>query len=352
MKSINTIRLQCLPWRASRIPAVALVLLFMPQAFPSLVAAPVISIGTLAPEGTSYHRSLLAMRDKWAKAPGGGVRLRIYAGGKLGGDAKMVSQMRLGALQAGMLTSAGLSEIEPSVTGLQGVPMMYRSLAELDYVTDKLKGLLEERIEKQGFVVLSWSDVGWVHFFSKTPIRTPEEAKKTKIFTWAGEPKLVEIWKSAGFQPVPLETADIVPMLDSGLVNCVPMPPFVALGAQVYDRAPHMLQLNWAPLVGAIVIRKAVWDPIPAETRTILKAAAEETGRGNKTQGRAESEKAITAMKEKGLKIQPVDASLEAQWRAEAEKFYPRIRGSYVPAETFDRVQAALKEYRAAAGKP
>jgi TRAP-type C4-dicarboxylate transport system substrate-binding protein len=316
-----------------------------------LHAAQTVTIGTLAPEGTSYHRSLLEMREKWAKAPGGGVRLRIYAGGKLGGDAKMVSQMRLGALDAGMLTSAGLAEIEPAATGLQGVPMMYRSLAELDHVTTKLKDLLEERLEKQGFVALSWSDVGWVHFFSKTPVHTPEDVKKTKIFTWAGEPALVEIWKSAGFQPVPLETADIVPMLDSGLINCVPMPPFVALGAQVYDRAPHMLQLNWAPLVGAVVIRKQVWDRIPQEAKPALRAAAEEAGRGNKALGRAESDKAIAAMKEKGLKVYPVDAALEAQWRTEAERFYSKIRGSYVPADIFDRVQATLKEYRAAGGK-
>jgi hypothetical protein len=112
-------------------------------------AAPMVTIGTLAPEGTSYHRSLLEMREKWAKAPGGGVRLRIYAGGKLGGDAKMVSQMRLGALDAGMLTTAGLTEIEPAVAGLQGVPMMYRSLAELDYVTDKLTDLLEQLVLAQ-----------------------------------------------------------------------------------------------------------------------------------------------------------------------------------------------------------
>ncbi len=315
-------------------------------------AALTVTLGTLAPEGTSYHRSLLEMRDKWAKAPGGGVRLRIYAGGKLGGDAKMVSQMRLGALDAGMLTSAGLAEIEPSVAGLQGVPMMYRSLAEVDHVTETLKGFLEERVEKQGFVVLTWSDVGWVHFFSKAPVRTPDDMKKTKLFTWAGEPKLVEVWKTAGFSPVPLETADIVPMLDSGLINCVPMPPFVALGGQVYDRAPYMLQLNWSPLVGGIVIRKPVWDKLPAETRTVLREAAEAAGLGNKAQGRAESDKAIAAMKEKGLKVQPVDAALEAQWRTEAEKFYGQIRGSYVPGEVFDRVQAVLKAYRAAGGKP
>ena len=30
-------------------------------------------------------------------------------------------------------------------------------------------------------------------------------------------------------------------MLDTDLIQCVPMPPFAALAAQIYDRAPHML---------------------------------------------------------------------------------------------------------------
>ena len=74
-------------------------------------AATTITLGTLAPEGTTYHRTLLELRETWRKAPGGGVNLRIYAGGKMGGDLKMVSQMRLGTLDAAMITANGLAEI-------------------------------------------------------------------------------------------------------------------------------------------------------------------------------------------------------------------------------------------------
>src|SRR5215212_6383846 len=130
-------------------------------------AAPTVTLGTLAPEGTIYHRSLMELREQWRKAPGGGVNLRIYGGGKMGGEAKMVSQMRLGALDAALLTVAGLSEIEPAVSGLQNIPMRYRSLEEMDYVSAKLRPMLAQRMEKAGFVVLFWGDSGWVRFFSK-----------------------------------------------------------------------------------------------------------------------------------------------------------------------------------------
>jgi TRAP-type transport system periplasmic protein len=110
--------------------------------------------------------------------------------------------------------------------------------------------------------------------------------------------------------------------------------------------------LKWAPLVGALVIRKQVWDKIPAAAKAALMEAAAEAGQKNKTQGRSESEKSIAAMKEKGLKVQVVDEELEKIWRKEAERFYPLIRGSLVPTEIFDEVQGILTEYRAAGVKP
>jgi TRAP-type C4-dicarboxylate transport system substrate-binding protein len=315
-------------------------------------AAPKLTLGTLAPEGTSYHRSLMEMREKWRKAPGGGADFIIHAGGRLGGDSKMVSQMRLKALDAGLLTSAGLVDIEPAVTGLQNIPMVFRSFDELDYIGAKLQPMLEERLEKKGFVVLFWSDAGWVRFFSKKPVVAPDDLRRLKVFAWAGDAELLTIWKTAGFQPVALETAQIVPMLDTGLIEAVPMPPFAALAGQVYTRAPYMLELNWSVLVGALVVRKAVWDKFPPETQKALREAALDTGRTIKQQGRAEGQKSVEAMQARGLKVHPTTPAEEAAWRQLTESFYPNIRGKLVPADIFDQVQGWLKEYRASRDAP
>lgn len=313
----------------------------------SAVAAPVTAtLGTLAPEGTSYHRMLLEMREKWRKAPGGGVNLRIYAGGKMGGEAKMVSQMRLGALDCALLTVTGLSEIEPAVAGLQNIPMMFRTLDEVDYVGEHLRPMLTKRMEKSGFVVLFWGDTGWVRFFSKQPMLTPDDLKKTKMFTWAGNPAFTEMLKSGGLQPVPLETADIVPMLDTGLISSVSLPPFVALAMQVNTRAPYMLELNWAPLIGGFVIRKAVWDKIPAEAKETLLKAAEEARKNNQANGRAESDKSVQAMVDKGLTVNKVTPEMEVEWRKASEWYYPKIRGKLIAEDIFSEVERLLKEYR------
>ena len=88
------------------------------------LAAPVrVKLGTLAPVGTAYHKTLMAMAESWRKDSGGSVDLVVYAGGKLGGEAEMVGLMKANSLQAAMLTAVGLMEIEPAVGGLQNIPM-------------------------------------------------------------------------------------------------------------------------------------------------------------------------------------------------------------------------------------
>lgn len=307
-----------------------------------------VRLGTLAPRGSSYYKHLQAMGEKWRQAPGGGVLLTLYPDATMGTEADMVRRMRLGQLQAGMLTAAGLADIEPAVSGLQNLPMMFRSLEEVDYIVEKLQPMLEKRLEEKGFVALFWGDTGWVRFFSKQPVIRPDDLKKTKLFVRAGSAAELDSYRSVGLNPVPLETVDILPNLQTGLINAVPLPPSIALAGQVDGAAPHMLVLDWAPLVGAAVITKKSWGAIPLEGREALRKAATETGKLMKADGRRESVESVEAMRKRGLRVHAVTPEVEAEWRREAEAAYPKIRGVIVPEDMFDEVVKQLKAYRAA----
>lgn len=313
-----------------------------------------IRLTTLAPRGHSFHRSLQRMGEAWRDASGGSIELIIYPGGILGDETAMVQRMLINQAQAALLTAIGLEEIEPAVTGLQYMPMVFRTLEELDYVAERLQPELEERLLAKGFVVLFWGDTGWVHFFSRDPVVHPEDLEKMKLWTTAGHLRTEEIYNEAGMNPVPLETSDILMGLQTGLIDAVPMPPFFALASQVYRPAPYMLALNWTPLVGALVIKKDVWDRIPDTVRDQLLAAARQAGAEIHEAGRREGDEAVeTMMTRWNLQVHPVEpgGELEAEWRARAEATYPSIRGGIVPAEIFDEVQRLVQEYREASGR-
>jgi TRAP-type C4-dicarboxylate transport system substrate-binding protein len=303
-------------------------------------------IGTLAPKNSLYHQQLMELGEAWRSAQGGDAKYLVYPDGSQGGEAEMARRMRIGQLQGALLSVVGLREIEPSIAALQSLPLLFRSWDEVDYVRDKMRAGMEAKFLEKGFVVLAWGDAGWVRFFSKEAAVRPDDYKKMKFFTWGSETEQQEIMKRLGYTPVPLETSDILPSIQTGMINVVPSTPYFALASQVYTSAPHMLDVNWAPIVGALVVTRKAWGEMSPATQAAVRAAGEKAGQQIRLKARQEVEDAVEAMKKRGLIVHRPNAQQMQEWNELAEKLYPRIRGTMVPAETFDEVFSLLKTYR------
>jgi len=306
-------------------------------------------MATLVPDGSSWHQVLKETAEKWREISGGRVKVIIFPGGVAGDDPDVVRKMRLQTLHASVLTAVGVAEIEKSVYAL-GVPMMYTSYEEVYGVLEKMRPRLEAAMEAKGFVVLNWADGGWVRFFTQKPVAVPDELKRLKLFSWAGDNDSVEVWKASGFNPVPLPSTEIATALQTGLVSALGAPPQVAVVSQYYNHAKNMTDLRWQLLRGATVITKQTWEKIPADIRPALLEAAHEGGRRLRAEVRGAEEKDVEAMKKRGLNVVAVDAKARALWQKTAEDVYPMVRGKIVPADAFDEAMRYRDEIRKQSG--
>jgi TRAP-type C4-dicarboxylate transport system substrate-binding protein len=309
----------------------------------------VIKMATLAPEGSSWFKTLQDMGEEWKRATGGAVVLKIYGGGVSGDEESVFRKMRVGQLQAAAVTGMGLGEIEKGFFGLH-VPMMFQSDEEFDYVLARIAPVLEKRLEEKGLVVLSWADGGWVHFFAKKPYLRPADVKSMKLYVGAGDSTLTQVYKEAGFQPVKLTTADILPGLQTGMINAFPSTPLAALAFQWYGLAPNMSDLRWARLSGATVIDRKVWQGMSEDARAKVLKAARASGDRIRAEVRRQNDEAEKAMAKNGLKISRTPPEVQAEWRKMIEDIWPRIRGGVVPADVFDLVRRHRDEFRASRG--
>jgi TRAP-type C4-dicarboxylate transport system substrate-binding protein len=254
--------------------------------------------------------------------------------------------MNLRILDSALLTSVGLAEIDKAVYAIS-VPMMYNDYDEVYAVLEKMRPHIEASMAAKGFVVLNWVDAGWLHFFSKKPVATPDDLKKLALFQWAGDPRSLEIWKAAGFNPRPGASTELATGLQTGLYEAFTASPQVAVMTGYFSNAKYMTNLDWALLLGGTVIRKDVWDRIPADIKPALLQAQREAAQKIQTDIRQSSLKDIQSMKARGLTVVPTDARILDQWREVVDRAKSKIRGDFTPADAYDEALKYRDDYRA-----
>ena len=322
----------------------------------ALVAAPghakeVFKVATLAPQGSVWDTSMRALGARWAKESGGAVELRLYPGGVAGDESDVVRKMRIGQFQGAALTVTGLAEIEPAF-GVFQIPLLFASWSELEHVLERLEPELARRLEAKGYRLLLWAHGGWVHLFSRSPIRTLEDLKRQKLFVWAGDDAQVQRWRRGGFQPVPLAATDVTMGFQTQMIDVVPTTPIAALTLQWYRQTPYMQGLGLAPLVGAVIVKGDAWERIPGAQRGALVTAAADAERALAAEVPRQDAGAIEQMRQRGLEVVEVSAEEDAEWRREAVEFTRETREAAVPREILAAAQDAIAEFRAAEGSP
>ena len=267
-----------------------------------------------------------------------------------GDDGDVVRKMRLGTLNVALLSSSGLTDIDRSVLALQ-VPLAYADYRELDCTIEQFGPQVEKQLAAKGFVLLGWSDAGWAHFFTKNPVRTPDDMKKLKMFVWAGDDQYAELWKKAGFNPVPLPSTEISTALQTGLVNAVTTTVQGAVLLQWYRQVKYMTNLKWAVFLGAIVVSTSTWEKIPADMRPLLKESARKACRRLSEFSRQSEARDIEVLKKHGVQVIDVDTAVLDQWRKLIDGVLPQVRGSFLPAESLDAALKRRDQCRRQAGK-
>jgi TRAP-type C4-dicarboxylate transport system substrate-binding protein len=323
-------------------------------ALPLAAQAPItIRLATGAPVNSSWHKALLDMGAAVNAKTSGRVRLTVYAGGTQGDEASTIRMMRPGgSLNANLLTISGLSAIDNSFDAF-GMPFFFQNDDETRAVLQKLTPTLDQKLEAKGFHRVAWGSAGWVQLFSKTPVRDLDELKKVKLFTSSGDDRMVQWYKSNGFNPVALSANDIPAQLklSNGLIEAAPSPPYPALMLQMFRDAKYMLDVHVAPLLGALVISNHAWTQISAADQKVVADAAA----GFETKVLAEAPKldadSVNTMKTRGLTVITLDPKARAGFHAAAEKLVATMRGGMVPADVYDMVVRERDAFRKTKGR-
>jgi TRAP-type C4-dicarboxylate transport system substrate-binding protein len=323
--------------------ALVLTLLFLNFAFSQEY---LIKVATIAPDGSTWVKVLKEYDSQIRKESNGRMGFKIYAGGVAGDEIDVLKKIRIGQYHAAGFTGVGIGEIAPNLRVLDS-PFLFKSYDEVDYIYQKFNDEFEREIEKGGFVLLGWAEVGFVYTFTKTPVYGVDDLKKLKMWAWQGDPIAEVAYKVIGVTPVPLSITEVLTSLQTGIIDGVYGSPLAILATQWFTRVKYMHDVPLSNASGALLISKRYFDSLPKDLQEILFRNGKKYMRKLVELSREENKKAIETLKKNGIMItEPPSKKVLNEYDEVGKKIRRALVGKVFNQDWLDKVEKAVEEYR------
>ncbi len=310
------------------------------------VSALTVRLGSVAPENSPWGRALNRLAAEWLDISNGSVRVQVFHNGVAGDEADLIRKMRIGQIQAAVLTNVGMTSLSQKILTLS-MPLLITSEAEFTYVFDRVHSQIDAEIEQQGFRVLAWSMAGWLRFFSKDEIRLPDELRRVKMAASPEEMELVRAYQLMGYQPIAIPRTERLAALTNGMANAYLTAPILAAGFQWFALTPNMLDLNIGPAPGAVLISDLAYRRLPRNIRDELMASIAEIQEDLNREIRELEQEAVDTMVQYGLEITELTDGERRIWEEELQASYDVTLGTVFDSGLYEQIQEYVREFRA-----
>ncbi len=314
--------------------------------FSANAEAKTLKIATLAPAGTTWMKEMKAGAKRVRFRTEGRVKLKFYPGGVMGNDQSVHRKIKIGQLHGGAFTTGGLANINTGIQGL-GLPMLFNSLAEVDYVRERIDPVIKTDMENSGFVILGISEGGFAHILSKQPMQDLASIRSSKVWIPEGDEIGQIAFTALGVSPISLPIADVFTGLQTGLLETVTVNPTAAIAFQWHSSTEYMTEIPISYLIGILAVEKEVFDTLDIDDQRILRDEMGDIFKRLDKLNRADNEAAKAALKNQGITfISPEPEELEL-WQAIADQSVEfMIEDGAISGEIVGLIRLHLEDFR------
>jgi TRAP-type C4-dicarboxylate transport system substrate-binding protein len=224
--------------------------------------------------------------------------------------------------------------------------MLFENWDELDYVRDRMKAGLEAEMLEREFVLVGWGDVGFAHLFSNEPVVNPSDLGKVKMWSWQSDPIAQQFVRDCGGNPVPLPLPDVMPSLETGLVNAYVNSPLGAIALRWFTKVKYMTKKHNAVAIGATVLSKSAWESLTPDEQKIFREVSDKWSKILTKKVRLDNDKSYELLTSQGISLVEIPESTEAEWRRIATGTADKLADKVYTKATLDEVRRLLAEKR------
>ncbi|MEM8608496.1 MAG: TRAP transporter substrate-binding protein [Myxococcota bacterium] len=232
----------------------------------------VMEVGTVAPGGSPWAEQLKRFKKEVQGRSNGRINVKLRLGS--GNERSLSRRVQMGSKQAFAGSVGGMSSIVREVNVIES-PYLFESFEAADKALDTpaVKEQIRKILAKRGLVFGIWSENGYRSYFSRRPIRKPSDMIGVR-FRSQESMVHVETYEAFGASPVPIDVANTLMSVQTGVVDGFDNTPLFAMAGTWYqglkegERNIFLSRHCYQPALMAY--SKKWFDTLPKDLQAIL----------------------------------------------------------------------------------
>ncbi len=327
---------------------VALMLLL--ASFSATLAATQIKIATLAPQNSSWMKDFRAGATEIKKRTDGRVIFKFYPGGVQGNENKVLRKIQIGQLHGGTFSPTDFQTQFPDMN-IYGLPFVFQSEDEVDYVRKFLDAKLQAGFDELGFVTFGFASGGFAIVMSNEPVRSHADLRGKKVWLPEGDLISYEAMKALQLSPYTAPITDVLTGLQTGLIDIVAIPPVVALALQWHTKVKYVTDVPVLYVLGFMAIQKKAFGRLDAADQVIVRDVLTRIYEDVNARSRKEALNATEALASVGLEMVEADnGEFEEMRRISIETNRQMAQKGMFSLELLEEMQRHIEEFRSEHG--
>ena len=303
-------------------------------------------LATLSPDGSFWMKTMREAGKEVEAATDSRVKFKWYPGGVMGDDKAVLRKMRVGQLQGAALPMGELLSFYPD-SQAYGIPFLFNNYEEVDYVRRRLDDSLITGFAEGGMEVLGIAEGGFGYFLTAEPVRVPADLQQQKVWVPQNDVVSARLAQSIGVTPIPLTLPDVLPGLQTGLVNTVAVSPMGAIVLQWHTRVAHITDIPLMYFCGVISLTGKSFNKLSADDQAVVKAVFGKAFKLIDERNRMDNVKAFEALTNQGVEtVVLTDAERDAWLAMQAPGEEMMQSEGQLSTEALARIKGLVEAFR------
>lgn len=333
--------------RGTRLTMVLLALWILPSA----ISAAELKIATIAPQNSQWATDMQVGADEIKLRTEGRARLKFYWGGAQGSTAKVLQKMKIGQLHGGTFSPTDFQKPFPDLN-VYGLPFVFESEDEVNYVREHMDAGLYERFDELGYVTFGFASGGFAIVLSNEPVRSHDDLKGKKIWLPEGDLISFEAMKALQLTPYPSSLTNVLTGLQTGLIDIVAIPPSVAVALQWHTKVRYITQVPVLYVMGFMAVEERAFGRLDDADQEIVREVMTKVYAASDARATEEARNATEALLKIGLEdVQPEPGEFERMREVTVETNRRMAMDGMFSIEFLEQMQQHIDDYRVEHGE-